>query len=107
MDRNNKYDALANTIKIEDITPDEINQVILHQLKQNDYSLQRMQTCNFSRRKVLNMAGYVPGDLEDAGWLGYYIGQNTSLQELDLTTFIKDTNFYRADPKEVNKKNWV
>ena len=105
MDRNNRYDALANTIKIEDITPDEINQVILHQLKQNDYSLQRMQTCNLSTRKKFNMAGYIPGDLEDAAWLGYFLGQNTSLEELDFTIFIHDANFYTglSQNKSINK----
>ena len=35
MDVYNKYAAQANTIKIEDITPDKQNQTILQQLKDN------------------------------------------------------------------------
>ena len=30
------YDALASAVKIEDVTSDEINQVILRQLKDNE-----------------------------------------------------------------------
>jgi len=87
------YAALADTIKIEDITSNNINRDILHKLKNNDES--------FDSLNIVDDEGgedndYYPIDGEDIGWLGYYIGQNTKLQE--LTYFyetINDESFYK------------
>ena len=43
---NNKYDALANTIKIEDISPDEGEQDILRRLKNNDPTFDKLWICD-------------------------------------------------------------
>ena len=88
------YAALANTIKIGDITSDEVNQSILHKLKNNDESLDSLH--------IVSVAGkndddkYVPIDGEDdMGWLGYFIGQNTKLQVLQVFETI-DNEFYKG-----------
>jgi Ran GTPase-activating protein (RanGAP) involved in mRNA processing and transport len=72
-----KYATLASTIKIEDITSKKQNQYILQLRKLNmDYD-------------------YIPDDGEDLGWLGYYIGQNTKLQDLKFYTAIDNESFYK------------
>ena len=42
----NKYDALARTIKIEDISPDEGEQEILRRLKNNDPTFDKLWICD-------------------------------------------------------------
>ena len=73
--------ALADTIKIEDITSNELNREILHKLKNNDESFDKLYI-------IADDSGdgddYIPDDGEDLGWLGYFIGQNTKLQELSF-----------------------
>jgi len=83
MDGYNKYTALANTIKIEDITSNKRNQSILHKLKNNDESFKELYIKD----------EYHPGDHhythekgKDIGWLGYYIGRNTNLKTLHFHT---------------------
>ena len=76
------YDAFASTINIEGITSSKLNQEdILRRLKDNDPSLNRLRICgvNSTDRESHN---YIPDVGEDMGWLGYYIGQHTSLREL-------------------------
>ena len=81
-----KYAALADTIKIEDITSNEINQKVLRRLKDNDPSFIKLyiinQKLNGDCDYIPGYGEYVPIDREDIGWLGYYIGQNTTLQTL-------------------------
>ena len=76
------YDAFASTINIEGITSSKLNQEdILRRPKDNDPSLNRLRICgvNSTDRESHN---YIPDVGEDMGWLGYYIGQHTSLREL-------------------------
>jgi len=87
------YAALADTIKVEDITYNKINQTILNKLKDNDESFDEL----FIVDSLLgeDEDDYVPDDGEDLGWLGYFIGQNTKLQLIafqDIT--IDNESFY-------------
>jgi len=95
-----KYAALANTIKIEDITSDEHNQTILQRLKYNDTSLDKLWIYNNECDDIGDSSSdyYAPEDVEELGWLGYYIGQNSNLQELYLYEYgAIHTNMYDSD----------
>jgi len=88
-----KYAALADTIKIEDITSNDANQNILLCLKDNDPGFDKlyMNKGNIDNDDTV----YTLKDGEDIGWLGYYIGNNTKLQELHFSVAIKDESFYK------------
>jgi len=95
-----KYAALANTIKIEDVTSDEHNQIILQRLKDNDTSLDKLWIYNNECNDIGDNSSdyYVPDHVEELGWLGYYIGQNTNLQELYFyENHAIHTNMYNSD----------
>ena len=88
------YDALASTVKIEDIPYiSEVNKGILRRLKDNDPDFEKLRICedDYGRDDY-----YCPGDnVEELGWLGYYLGRNTTLQELlFFSRTIYDANFY-------------
>ena len=53
-----KYAALADTIKIEDITSNEINQEVLRRLKDNDPSFIKLFILN---EKLNGYGEYIPG----------------------------------------------
>ena len=94
MDEEYNYDALANTINIEDITSNKTNRNILRLLKDNDPSFDMLRVCNTASGFLLSRS-YIPEDGEDVGWLGYFIGRNTSLRWIDFDSkLIHDANFY-------------
>ena len=76
-EHNIDYDALVSTTKIEEITSNEYHQLILRQIKYND------PDCTYL---CLSQDGdeyeYLPDNLQDLGWLGYFIGKSTTLQSL-------------------------
>ena len=74
------YDALATTIKIEDISSNVRNQNILRQLKDNDPTFDKLWICN--QDQIDDEFDFCPTNGEELGWLGYYIGKNTTLNEL-------------------------
>ena len=80
------YAALADTIKIEDITSSYVNRNILQKLKNNDKTFDKMNICCKFVNMGANSYDYLPDGGEDLGWLGYYIGQNTKLSKV---TFLK------------------
>ena len=76
------YDELASTINIEDISSDELNQEILRRLKDNDPSFDELWIC--SPEQVTDMFSFCPDNWKELGWLGYFIGRNTFVNELHL-----------------------
>ena len=78
----NKYDALACSIKVEDITSDELNQNILRRLKDNDPELDKLFICG--EDKICDELDFCPTNGKELGWLGYYIGKSTNLQQLHI-----------------------
>jgi len=93
-------EALVGTIKIEEITPNEQNQKILRCLKDNDPFLDTYS--EVGKMWILNRAlggdyrDYVPSG-EDIGWLGYFLGQNSSLMELYMCRGVDYTDtFYKG-----------
>jgi len=94
------YAAKADTIKIEDITSNQNiqNQTILRQLKDNDPDLEVIYLFDesFDPDEPENTHDYFHNKGDDIGWLGYYIGQCTTLRELKLSYDNNDINkFYR------------
>ena len=76
------YEAAAGTVKIAHITTDKTNQYILRQLLQNDPDFDKLVVV--SRRNDDDDNEYCPEDTRSLGWVGYYIGKNTTLKELIL-----------------------
>ena len=72
------YDALATTIKIEDISSNVRNQNILRQLKDNDPTFDKLWICN--QDQIDDEFDFCPTNGEELGWLGYYIGKNITLK---------------------------
>jgi hypothetical protein len=82
------FDAVARTIKIEDITADEVNREILRRLKENDPEFDWIVV---SRNRVSRSRGdaadefyYCPKGADEWRWLGYFIGKNAILEDLYL-----------------------
>ena len=80
MDSYNWCNAQADSIKLKDITSCEYNQEFLCRLKDNDPD---------STKVVMNDGeaacdeyNYIPNGARDLGWLGYFISNNTHLQEI-------------------------
>ena len=91
MEEYTKYDAFATTQKDEDELFEvrgcciicENNKEILRRLKENDPELKKVWICN--NRVFFSEYHFHPDDGEELGWLGYFIGKNTSLQKLIIT----------------------
>jgi hypothetical protein len=82
-----EYDceAAASTIKIEDITSNEINREILRRLKENDLKLSQLMVTGSKGWQILPFDYYcAKGAHRELGWLGYFIGKHTHLQELSF-----------------------
>ena len=84
------YDAAASTIKIEDIVRDETNRNILRRLKENDPNLDKLRLIEegywrgHPHHPGRDDYDFCPEGDNDSGWLGYYIGKNTKLKELQF-----------------------
>ena len=79
MNEYNKYAALADTIKIKDITSCERKQSILQRLKDNDPSFDALWICN--EDQIQDNSDYDFDNAEELAWLGYYLGQSTNIDE--------------------------
>ena len=80
-----EYDAAASTIKIEDVTDDDLNRDILRRLKENDPELVELRVSNaVNLRDENEYCLSSEADARELEWLGYYIGKNTSLKLLGL-----------------------
>ena len=97
------YAALANTVKIEDITSNQLNREILYKLKNNDESFNELWICIGGKGFGTDdyddhHQHYVPSGIEDElGWLGYFIGNNTMLQTLhfcESQNYLQDEFFW-------------
>ena len=84
------YAALADTININKITYNRINRSILRKLKENDENF----TSLYIRNRGHGYDYYIADSFEELGWLGYFIRQNTKLQELHIFRTIRSDSFY-------------
>jgi len=78
-----KYPALADTIKIKDITSNKQNQTILQQLKDNNEAFSELSIGSYGNEDNLYFS---PQSSEELAWLGYFIGRNTNVWELYITS---------------------
>jgi hypothetical protein len=83
MDEYDKYAALANTIKIEDITSCERKQSILQQIKDNDRSFTQLWICTDDQ--IEDYRDYSPDSAVELAWLGYFLGCNSTVKELCIS----------------------
>jgi len=92
MDKYNEYAALADTIKIEDITSCKRKRSILQRLKDNDESFDKLWIC--SEDQVHDDLDYDFDNAVELAWLGYILGSNSTVKELyissDLTSNSRD-----------------
>ena len=97
------YDAVASTIKLEDITSNRVNQGLLRRVKENDPDFDKMLvTDNCEDGHCVHCMDYCPDGARDLGWMGYYIGENMTLKHLrfpsnsmsirDLEPFFRGVN---------------
>jgi len=90
------YDAQASSIKVEDITTDESNRIILERMRRNSADAKSntnttiLYICDDEEERVVGEAciEYVPEGAHDMGWLGYFVGRNDHLKELSFRTFV-------------------
>ena len=97
MDEYNKYAALANTIKIEDITTCERKQSTLYKIKDNDPSLCQLWICN--ENQVHDGRDYSPDTSTELAWLGYFLGSNSNVKHLHITNI--DLSLFNNPGKDV------
>ena len=88
---NKKYDALAGTMNIEDISSNEDNQEILRRLKENDPTFTNLCICNQNQIEdefefCPNKFDFCPTNGEELGWLGYFLGKSTTLDKLYISS---------------------
>ena len=93
MDEYNKYAALADTIKIKDITSNRRKQSILQRLKDNDESFDKLWIC--SKDQVHDDFDYDFDNAKELAWLGYYLGRNSMVKKLFISSDL--TNNFGKD----------
>ena len=99
MDEYNKHAALADTIKIEDITSCTRKQSILQRLKDNDESFDKLWICY--RDQIEDHRDYSPDSDKELAWLGYFLGQNTNIKELYIPS---DLGLFNDSGRDVFRK---
>jgi len=95
------YDEQADTIKIEDITTDIKNRIILRRLKNNKYENEWnkflwIQNNRNDGDSEEGCTDYVPGQAYDMGWLGYFVGKSSVLRILSIMTMSSLEPFLRG-----------
>ena len=84
------YDAQADSIKVEDIATNENNRIMLSRIERNsvhdrnNHSLWIQSEHDDDGEECVD---YVPEGANDMGWLGYFIGKNEYLTNLNIRTF--------------------
>ena len=71
------YDSLVASVRIKDITSCAQNRKILHRIRNNDPSLTYLDISEEDGEHV-----YIVREGDDLGWLGYFIGENETLNYL-------------------------
>ena len=89
--RSKIYDEQADTIRIEDITTDINNRIVLRRLKNNKYGKEGeanhylwIQNRHDQEDGFETSTDYVPGGSFDMGWLGYFVGKSNVLRHLSI-----------------------
>ena len=82
------YDALTDNIDVDDIAKNSNNRIVLRRLQRNNANdtnnalyLQNEHDEDWGEEDCDH---YYPEGAYDMGWLGYFVGQNEFLEELQL-----------------------
>ena len=82
---NYSYDALAASVRIKDITSCSENRALLHRLKNNDPALTGLYIEEmYEGEEGVDDVNFYVGDEDDFGWLGYFIGENDTLERVSV-----------------------
>jgi len=103
------YDEQADTIRMEDITTDINNRIVLRRLRNNKYGEYGdeneylwIQNHHDEADGFETCTDYVPGGPFDMGWLGYFVGKSNVLRNLSivngsfLTPFLRGVNHNKS-----------
>src|SRR6056300_1569786 len=88
----NYYEALAQTIDLEQITSDHHNATVLQRLRDNDPTVKRLRIQNYYYGNHAGCVLFVIREGDYLGWLGYFIGKSETLQYLDMSEGAIDVN---------------
>ena len=78
----NYYGANEETVNLTDVTSSPENTIILQKLRDNDPGLTELVIGEHINE---NEYDFNVGEGDDLGWLGYFIGGNTTLSYLNIT----------------------
>ena len=82
------YDAQASSIRIDDITTNDNNRLMLSRIKRNSaYDDTELHIQNQHDVDGEDCVDYVPEGAYAMGWLGYFIGKSEHLNELIFRSF--------------------
>ena len=84
------YDAQADSIKIDDISSNNNNRIVLRRIKRNSLDDENNQDLYIQSQHDddgEDCVDYVPEGAYDMGWLGYFIGKNEQLRRLFIRDF--------------------
>ena len=79
------YAQLAQTVNLEDITSSPENTIILQKLRDNDSAFDYLQITG-DDDFVFGENDFWIEEGDDLGWLGYFVGNNTTLRDLAWAT---------------------
>jgi len=85
------YDAQAGSIKVKDIANNVNNRTMLERMRRNNSkdrtSLYIINDHDGEGDEGEYCVDYVPEGRNDMGWLGYFVGKNENLTNLNIRTF--------------------
>ena len=83
------YDKQADTIRIDDIASNGNNRIMLERIRRNkNNSMTNMLYIqNEHDDDGEECVDYVPEGAKDMGWLGYFVGKCSNLEELFIRPF--------------------
>ena len=84
------YDERALSLNLDEITSSDHNAKILRRLRDNDPYFLRLSIIQHDDDVFGEDYAFVVGEGDDLGWLGYFIGRNTKLHNLDITDMPED-----------------
>ncbi|KAL9183726.1 hypothetical protein ACHAXT_004582 [Thalassiosira profunda] len=82
------YEALAGSIRAEDIASDDENAALLRRIMNNDPAADALHFCPVEEREDESDHCYCPANAREMGWLGYFVGKNTCIEHLYVPQYL-------------------
>ena len=96
-----KYEALAHSIKIDDIATNDNNRLMLSRIKRNNpEDHDKLYIHNQHDENGEDCEDYVPEGIDDMGWLGYFVGRNEQLRQLSFISPVPPSGISIAEVLE-------